>query len=290
MIWIFNTAQVKQLFSFLLIISIAFAAGCTRNDNTAEGKLFIIGGGEKTDSLMNEMVDLSGIRKSGYMVILPMASLTPDSSIIWAREDFMGTGIRQMPAFNFTKGGELAQEKIDSLKNARLIFIAGGDQERFMDVILNTPVIEAIRYARKNGALIAGTSAGAAVMSRKMITGNQLKHPGLELRYPTIEAGNMQIKEGLGFIENAIIDQHFIKRQRLNRLIAVSIENPDEPCIGIDESTAIIVSGNNARVSGRGQVVVIRNRGRIRNVYKGLLGTRDLEVNVYLPGESFTIN
>lgn len=278
-------SKISFMSGILLIIA---AISCSENSPVSAGKLFIIGGGEKTDSMMNELVDLSGIITNGYMFILPMASSVPDSSIIWTRDDFKGTGVEKMPGYNF-KTGETALSQLDSLKNAKLIFISGGDQSRFMDVVRNTPLMEAIFYAWNHGAVIAGTSAGAAVMSKKMITGNQLKHPGLESSYPTIESGNIEIKEGLGFLKNAIIDQHFVKRQRLNRLIAVSVENPGELCIGIDESTAIIVEGDMARVTGVGQVVVIRNKGKKKSVRNGLLGSEGLEISVYLPGDKFRL-
>ena len=91
-------------------------------------------------------------------------------------------------------------------------------------------------------------------------------------------------------MKDVIIDQHFIKRQRLNRLVAASIENPDELCIGIDESTAIIVKRKNVRVTGEGQVISIRNRSAARRVQNGMLGTDNLQINVYLPGESFNLD
>jgi cyanophycinase len=150
--------------------------------------------------------------------------------------------------------------------------------------------MDAIHEAYENGSVIAGTSAGAAVMSKKMITGNQKKHPETEAGFTTIEAENIEITEGLGLLENVIIDQHFIKRQRLNRLIASSIENPEELCVGIDESTAIIVNGKTARVTGIGQVLIIRNRDALKTLSNGLLGIENLQVSVYLPGDTFKLD
>jgi cyanophycinase len=158
-----------------------------------------------------------------------------------------------------------------------------------MSVVLNTPVMDALLQAYKNGSVIAGTSAGAAVMSRKMITGNQKKHPDSESGFVTIESDNIEITRGLGFLTDVIIDQHFIKRQRLNRLVTASVENPDELCVGIDESTAIIVDGDIATVTGIHQVVVIKNTGKIKNVKDGLLGTEGLQLSVYLPGQKFRL-
>ncbi|HVN57039.1 MAG TPA: cyanophycinase [Bacteroidales bacterium] len=275
--------------AILMMVILFLLSGCSPKQPKANGKLFIIGGGNKSLAMMRELVDLSGIKNSGYMFILPMASAEPDSSIIWTRHDFDSTGVTVMPAFNFKKGEVPPADKLDSLRKARLIFIGGGDQERFMDIVRNTPVMDAIMEAWHNGAVISGTSAGAAVMSRKMITGNQMKHPGLESRYPTIEESNMQITGGMGFLQNAIVDQHFIKRQRLNRLISVSIENPEEVCIGIDESTAIITDGKEAEVTGNNQVIVIRNPLKEKKVNNGLIGTEGLQLSVYLPGQKFSL-
>ncbi len=246
--------------------------------------------GIRTDEMMNELVDLSGIRENGYIYVLPMASSVPDSAIIWAREDFLAAGVSKVPGYNFRLGETPPKQQLDSLRNASLIYISGGDQSRFMSVVLNTPLMDAIHEAYKNGSVIAGTSAGAAVMSKKMITGNQKKHPEPDAGFVTIEADNIEITEGLGLLKDVIIDQHFIKRQRLNRLIAASIENPEELCIGIDESTAIIVKRKNIRVTGAGQVILIRNRSSARTVKDGMLGTDKLQISVYLPGQSFNID
>lgn len=282
---------MKKVLVLTILVTAVLLTRCnTRlDDGKPTGKLFIIGGGNRTDTMMNELVDLAGIRKEGYVYVLPMASSVPDSSIIWAKEDFRVTGIKEIFGYNFLRGETPPKPQLDSLRNARLIFICGGDQSRFMSVVINTPVMEALHQAYKNGSVIAGTSAGAAVMSRKMITGNQRKHPDTESGFVSIESDNVEIKEGLGFLSDVIIDQHFIKRQRLNRLIAASIENPAELCVGIDESTAIIVDGDNATVTGIHQVIVIKNSGKVKNVKDGLLGTEGLQLIVYLPGQKFKL-
>jgi cyanophycinase len=278
--------------SAVIIAAIALSLSCCvhkHDQEKATGKLFIIGGGDRTEAMMNELVDLAGIRAEGYAYILPMASSAPDSSIIWAKEDFSIIGIKKVFGFNFLKGETPPTPQLDSLRNAKLIYISGGDQSRFMSAIINTPVMDDILKAYRNGSVIAGTSAGAAVMSKKMITGNQKKHTETESGFVTIESGNIEIKQGLGFLTDVIIDQHFIKRQRLNRLVAAAIENPEELCVGIDESTAIIVDGNYATVTGNNQVIVIKNKGKIKNVKNGLLGTEGLQLSVYLPGQKFRL-
>jgi cyanophycinase len=251
------------------------------------GHLFIIGGGDKT-GLMQDMLKTSGITANDYIIVLPMSSEIPDSSIIWAKEDFASVGANNVIGFNFLENGPVLESQLDSIRKTKLIFISGGDQSRFMKVVGKGPIYSAIHEAYKNGSTIAGTSAGAAVMSKKMITGNTLKHEYTS-KYPSIEADNIEITEGLGLLENVIVDQHFIKRQRLNRLMAVVIENPSEFCVGIDESTAIVVSGNSFRVSGENQVVVLRNPKKDKRVQSGLLGSKGLVLDLLLPGETYKI-
>lgn len=258
--------------------------------NQAKGKLFIIGGGKRPPELVKELIKVSDLENDTYAVILPMASIEPDSAIFYASKQFTELGIKpeKIKGFNFQKNRQNV-EHLDSLANAGLIYISGGDQNRFMDIVLDSPVSDAIKRAYMNGATIAGTSAGAAVMSKKMITGDEFKHPEYTGDFRTIEAENIELKEGLGLLENAIIDQHFIQRMRMNRLISTAIENPEEISIGIDESTAILVQQDSARVIGASQVIVIRNNKKSKISKKGLLGARDLQLSVVLPGEKFAL-
>ena len=266
-----------------------YLTGCNQEHETVSGRLYIIGGGSRPVTMLNELADLSGIRSAGYMYVLPMASSEPDSAILRAKEDFKPTGIKSISGYNFRSGVVPPQAQLDSLKNAGLIYISGGDQSRFMAVVLNTPVMEAVLQAYQNGSVIAGTSAGAAVMSKKMITGNQKMHLSPDAGFTTIEADNIEITQGLGLLKDVILDQHFIKRQRLNRLVAAAVENPEQLCVGIDESTAIIVEGDIATVSGNGQVIVIKNMGKGSIVRNGLLGSGGLQLCVYLPGQKFNL-
>jgi cyanophycinase len=277
------------VFQGLLIILSCFILSCHQPEKK-EGKLFIIGGGVRPDDMIDKMIHESGIDKGGYGVVLPMASIQPDTEIIDTQNDFIKRGCTNVYGLSFKKGEPFPSSWIDSIRHARMIFISGGDQARFMDAIAGTPVQATIHEAFENGSLIAGTSAGAAVMSHKMITGNELKHPGDSATFITMEDKNVEIREGLGMLETVIIDQHFIKRKRLNRLVSVCIENPENICAGIDESTALLVEGNTATVYGLNQVVVLHPPSSGAKAEKGLLGIRNIQLDVLLPGESFQIN
>ena len=253
------------------------------------GSLFIIGGGDRPPMLANRMIEEARLREGGYVVILPMASEEPDSAIIWSGEQFLDQGIDRVIGFNFLPGETPSHERLDSLRRASLIFISGGSQSRFMDIVRNTPIMDAIFQAYSNGAVIAGTSAGAAVMSQKMITGDERRHPEYRSTYAVIESDNIDLAEGLGLINTAIIDQHFVWRSRHNRLITAVLEYPELPGIGIDESTAILVKGNQAEVVGVSQVLVFRNPAGSRSLYNEKLGGTGLTIDVYLPGDRFLL-
>ena len=96
----------------------------------------------------------------------------------------------------------------------------------------------------------------------------------------------VEVKEGLGFINTAIIDQHFIVRSRYNRLISVLAMLPSYTCIGIDEATAIIVQGKKITVAGESQVVVLSDPEKL-SIKKGLIKTKDLRFSIYTSGDVF---
>ncbi len=254
----------------------------------AKGKLFIIGGGKRPDSLVDRMLAEAGVGANQYVAILPMASEMPDSSFIFASEQFLKRNIKVLNC-HFDKNTGLSKSKLDSLRNAKLIYVPGGDQNRFMDIIKGTVVQKFLVEAFEKGAMIAGTSAGAAMMSEKMLTGNQLKNNKYAETFEGIDAENVEIAAGMGFLKTVIIDQHFIIRSRYNRLITVAIEYPDYKAIGVDESTAILVQGDSAEVVGVSQVVVVENPKKSKFVSSGKLGAKDLALHIYLNGQKFAL-
>lgn len=289
------------IFSFLAAVVLTTACGEQQKTsqttdksttvNTPKGSLFIIGGGKRPPELVKELIDLSKLEEEGnYGVILPMSSEEPDSSAWYARKQFTDLGIAEgkIADFNFTRE-HMPQSWIDSLQNASLVYISGGDQNRFMEIVKHSPVTTAIHQAYAKGGVIAGTSAGAAVMSKKMITGDEYKHPEYTGEFRTIEAENIEIAEGLGLAPELIVDQHFIWRMRMNRLLSVAIEHPEEVAVGIDESTALIVNADGYRTTGVSQIIVVENKSDSLQQKNGLLGSDHLKVQVVLPGESFTI-
>lgn len=256
----------------------------------SKGKLFIIGGGDRPPSLMNALVAASSLKKGDYVVVLPMSGENPDTSYYYFKADLEPVCKNPILNFNFTREKVNDKSWLDSLIKAKLIFITGGDQDRFMNIVLNTPVCTAIHTAYRNGATIAGTSAGAAVMSQHMITGNQITDTIYKATFPKLVGNNIEIKPGLGLLTAAVIDQHFIVRSRYNRLLSALAKFPALTCIGIDEETAIIIRGNNVEVAGEGQVIVIQKPEQLKITDRGLIKLKDMQFSIYTKGDRFKIN
>jgi cyanophycinase len=126
-------------------------------------------------------------------------------------------------------------------------------------------------------------------MSKIMITGNELKHPDYTSTFKSIEENNIETKAGLGLIQGVIVDQHFLRRSRHNRLLSAVMEFPDHVGIGIDEATAVLVIGKKCEVIGGSQVLVIKNPAKAKAVKNGKLGAKGLTIDIYLPGETFVL-
>ncbi len=279
--------------NFKTIVSFAIASfllfSCEPAPEEPAGTLYIIGGGSRPESMMREMIEMAGLESEDkYGIVLPMSSADTDRAFEGMYEELTELGAVNIYNFNVEQGEVLPESKLDSIRNTDFIYMSGGVQRRFMEAVEGTQVAEAMLDAYENGAVIAGTSAGAAVMSSKMITGRQLQEDAPD-GFRTIQAENIELIDGLGLLPTVIIDQHFLWRSRMNRLVSVCIENPEKIGAGIDESTAIVVNGNQARVTGESQVVVIHNTPGGFKVEDGLLGSSGMKLSVYLPGDTFSV-
>ena len=278
-----KATQITLALFFILCFSLA-------NAQKPKGKLFIIGGGNRSDQLMQHVVDLAQFKKTDYIVVLPMSSEEPDSAYIYFRDQFQKLVPNPIVMLNFDKTTVQNPKLNDSLQKAKLIFISGGDQTRFMNVVANTPVYNSIHKAFQNGSIIAGTSAGAAVMSEKMITGNQKLEKEYSGTFDNIRFDNLETSPGLGLVTKAIIDQHFLRRSRYNRLISAMVEFPHLTGIGIDESTAIIVDDNTISVVGESEVIVMKNPKGIQKLKQNkLISMEKMEMSIYVAGQQFKL-
>jgi cyanophycinase len=230
----------------VLVLVFALTTCSAAFAQAAKGTLVIVGGGGTTDAIVSRTLQLSG-GKDAVVVVLPQSSELADAGDSSVKM-WLDAGAKAAKKVDFK-----APDAKSSLEAATLIWIPGGDQNRFMTAIEGTGLDDVIRAQYRNGTVVGGTSAGAAVMAEFMMTGDA------DLK--ALTAGSTVMKKGLALWREALIDQHFLKRQRNNRLLSAVLERPTLIGVGIDEATAVVVHGDRFDVFGRSGVVVFDPRG-----------------------------
>jgi cyanophycinase len=209
---------------------------------TKPGSLVIVGGGRIPDGLRDKFMTLAG-GKSARLVIIPTASQSADRKE--EEKGYLEAWLKYSPArltLLHTRSRDKANdaEFIRPIAEATAVWLGGGDQVDLVAAYRGTAVEREFKALLKRGGVIGGTSAGAAVMSDVMIEGGN----------PKADVGH-----GFGFITNAVIDQHFLRRSRVNRLLGVLAVRPNLIGIGIDEGTAFVLQGDRWSVVGRSYVI-----------------------------------
>lgn len=228
------------------------------------GTLFIVGGGSQPVALVKDFVALAGGAQARIAVV-PMASEDAASSGREEADDLQALGARAF-VLDITRQQAASDSVVRLLESATGIWFNGGDQLRLAAVLRGTAALGAMQARYRAGAVIGGTSAGAAVMSDSMITGNQRRPDADSVGYygdefPNIARGAIQIVPGFGFLHGAIVDMHFIRRERANRLLAVVLERPSLLGVGIDEGTAVRVDPDGRwAVLGRSAAIILDAR------------------------------
>jgi cyanophycinase len=221
-----------------------------------KGRLLIIGGREdKADGklILRELARLTG---SGKLVVATIASEQPGSAWEQYEEAMRGLGVRHLYHLKIESRSDAESPRaMGVLEGATAVLFTGGDQLRLTTLIGDTPVFSRCYEIFANGGAIAGTSAGAAVMSETMIVSGDGEVS------PRIGAP-LQLAPGFGFAKDMVIDQHFAERGRVGRLLGVVAQNPRILGLGIDENTAIEVEPfRRFRVLGKGGVTVVDGSG-----------------------------
>jgi beta-lactamase class A len=191
-------------------------------------------------------------KERARILIIPWATEQPEAAFKSLQEDFAPFPTQAIEAAPSAPLNEDAKGKfLSQLEQATGVFFSGGDQARIMNVLNDDSLLLALRKRYEAGVVFGGTSAGTAIMSRRMITGDG--------DFKMIDGAKVDTRPGLGLLpENVIVDQHFIRRQRENRLFGLMLEGRERFGLGIDESTALIVSDNRkAEVVGSSQVMLI---------------------------------
>ena len=260
-----------------LLLSVSlFVLAATSAFAQAKGALVIVGGGGTTPAIVARTLELAG-GKDAIVVVLPQSSAVADAGDSSVKM-WLDAGAREARKVAFPDPDAKA-----ALERATLIWMPGGDQNRFMKAIDGTGLDEVIRSAFKKGAVVGGTSAGAAVLSAMMITG--------EAELTSLASGKTVLGKGLGLWPDAIVDQHFLKRQRNNRLLSAVLDNPGTVGVGIDEATAVVLRGSKLEVVGRSAVVVFDARGaKVSKAAPGeVVAGTNLKLSVLREGMSYDL-
>jgi len=279
---------------FLILIGSTVTTACASKPPAApgpKGHLFIVGGGDRDEPLMRRYVELAKGYGTGRFVIFTMASSVPHEVGPELVAEFKKYGVSDVAYYQLTREEAMDPAALKILDGVSAVWFSGGDQAKQTAALLGTPLHARMLELYAQGCLIGGTSAGAAVMSEFMITGNERRANGEEGTWEVIWADNILHSEGFGFVRNAVIDQHFVTRRRHNRLISVVLENPALVGVGIEESTAVLVRPDGKyEVLGEGQVVIYDARGaKTARSPDGHLGGHGLAMHVLLPGDVYDI-
>jgi cyanophycinase len=263
--------MVRFVLSFLLVILLPLPTS-----TAGPGPLVVVGGGDVGPEIVSRTLALAG-GNNAIVAVLPQSSAEPDAGDSSVKM-WLDAGAKEAAKLSFSD-----PQAAGKLRRATLIWMPGGDQNRFMQSIAGTGLDDVIRQRHKAGIAIGGSSAGAAILAEVMFTGDA------DLK--SITAGATVTARGLGLWPEVLIDQHFLKRQRDNRLISAVLDHPTLVGVGIDEATAVIVTDSSFEVVGQSSVVVVD--ARAANVEKAAPGSlasgTGLKLSVLKAGQRYSL-
>jgi cyanophycinase len=210
------------------------------------GTLFMAGGGTLGGDIITRFIDLAG-GSDARIVIIPTAAAEDSFPERWSGvRMFREAGVQNVTVLH-TRSRDTADsdEFTAPLRRATGVWLSGGRQWRLVDSYLDTRTVREIRALLDRGGVVGGTSAGASIQASFMVRG--AVESNTIMMAPDYEAG-------FGLLRNTAIDQHLTARGRQDDMLEVVGRHPTLLGIGIDEGTALIVTGDRAEVAGRGRV------------------------------------
>jgi cyanophycinase len=227
-----------------------------RRTDIQAGSLVLIGGAcDPEGAAFRSFLELSGALNGGRIVGITTASSDPLGAALQWSEALARLGVENNDFPVIDRRARAQEAKVAALvAQADGIFLGGGDQVQLLSTIAGSRVGRAIAEAFERGAAICGTSAGAAALSETVLAGGEYDRAGSQV--------DPYLGPGLGLLRfSSVIDTHFSRRGRLQRLFRQVAENPELLGLGIDEDTAMIVRGHLAEVVGRGSLFFVDGRG-----------------------------
>lgn len=256
----------------------------------APGRLISIGGAEDREGemrILKKFVELAG-GKNARIVVLTVATDNPEKAAREMTRVFKRLDVKSVRTFDVSQRKDAESKRgIKLVEEASGLFFTGGDQIHITSLMGGTPLQKIMHKRYEKDLIIAGTSAGAAMMSNSMILdGNGEENPRLRA---------VEIGPGMDLIIGAIIDTHFSQRGRHGRLLSAVAHYPQDLGLGIDEDTAMIIEKDHFEVIGSGAVTVIDGGAmsftNAPDVGKGKsLALADVKVHVLPEGYKFNLH
>ena len=251
------------------------------------GTLIIIGGHEDRDPKGKRTILREVARRvhGGKLVLATVASHQPEGYYADYDKAFADLDTGELVELYVNDRNEASdREKLNVLDDAAGVFFSGGDQLRITSQIGDTGIETKVRALYERGGVIAGTSAGASVMSDTMLVRGTSSE--------THRIGDLHMAPGLGLIRDVIIDQHFAERGRFGRLIGAVAHNPRVLGLGIDEDTAAVLEDDRFTVIGSGAVYVVdgthcTHSNLAEAEPERVLSMHDIRVHVLAAGDAF---
>jgi cyanophycinase len=250
----------------------------------AKGTLLLIGGGNRSRDILVEMVKLA----SKKILIVPLASEIPDEVSASAKSQLEEAGATSVIIFACTDQNVDRTDCLSQIRETNLIYFTGGSQNKLLNAFRSSIALSLIREKFESDLHLAGTSAGTAVMSEVMITGEAMAPYE---RLEGVRQNMVETIQGFSFVKEFIVDQHFIKRQRQNRLLSAVLDKAPHVGIGIDESTALLVRPDGSMtVLGDSLVTVFDARKAETSVMgDGTYVYQNVSTSLLAPGTTFRL-
>jgi cyanophycinase len=255
----------------------------------SRGSLVIVGGGTQPPALVDEFVRRAGGPGKARIIVFAMASASGERSGEEKAESLRKLGAQARNIWITREQADL-DSVVHLLDSATGVWFGGGDQNRLTKALLGSKVLQAIRARYAAGAVVGGTSAGAAVISTPMITGTELdRGRDTTQDWTRVKRGTVQVDSGFSFLTDAIIDQHFLRRKRQNRLLSLVFATAPHLGAGIDEGTAIIVEPSGLwRIMGASSVLIVDARDAQRtSATAPVLGASGVRMHLLPDGATF---
>ncbi|AUX46957.1 cyanophycinase [Sorangium cellulosum] len=255
----------------------------------AGGALVLIGGHEDKTGERQILREVVAGARGRPIVVATLASEVAGE--LWSEYEqvFRALGAGDVRHLDIAQRGDANEERWwRSIEDAGGVFFTGGDQLKITSKLGGSCAADAIVGLYRRGGLVAGTSAGASVMSETMLVGGAGEESA-KVR------GAVRMAPGLGLVRDILVDQHFAQRGRLGRLLGAVAHNPRLLGVGVDEDTAAVIdAGRSLRVLGSGAVYVVDGRGishtnLVEEQEDKVLSLFDVRLHVLSAGDVFDL-